>query len=130
MAILALVLFTLNSPLATASASLSVLPSKPRSGAPFKTPAELSTPETPAILQPAPTEPVNLVAAENGEHIVSATDALDQYPTSNLLDGCKINYCEWWTHPSPIFPQVIVFGFAHDQVKTINQVVLNPWTSD
>lgn len=89
-----------------------------------------ATPNSPTILQPQQPERINLVATENGGHIVSATDETSDNPASNLIDGCKTDYCEWWTNEPPKFPQVIVFGFVNDQVKTIDEVVLNPWTSE
>lgn len=89
------------------------------------------TPAAPTFPTPTPTwTRINLVAEENGGRVVSVTDELDEYPASNLIDGCKLDYCEWWTNEPPEFPQVIVFAFANDQVKTINEIVLNAWVSD
>lgn len=116
------------SPQSTRGALVSPAPSR------AATPRAASTSTTPvAPTFPAPTPAfvrLNLVAEENGGRIVSVTDELDEYPASNLIDGCKLDYCEWWTNEPPEFPQVVVFAFAGDQVKTINQVVLNPWTSE
>lgn len=74
--------------------------------------------------------PVNLVAAENGGRIVSVTDEHPKYPAVNLIDEFKYDYGEWWTNEPPQLPQVIVLALAHEQVKTINRVVLNAWTSE
>lgn len=81
-----------------------------------------SAPETDELL--------NLAAEENGGRIVSVTDEHENYPATNLIDGYKLDYGEWWTNEPPEFPQVIVFGLANDQVWTIDRVVLNPWTSE
>ncbi len=75
-------------------------------------------------------EPLNLAAAENGGRIISVTDEHEKYPASNLIDGYKLDYGEWWTNEPPAFPQVVVFGLANDQVWTIDRVVLNAWTSE
>lgn len=72
----------------------------------------------------------NLVAEENGGRVVSVSDEDADYPASNLIDGCKLDYCEWWSSDPPKFPQIIVFAFVNDQVKTINEIVLNAWVSD
>jgi hypothetical protein len=103
---------------------------------PANTPATGAAPPaaTPASTSaPGPTSeaaPLNLVAAANGGRVVSVTDELDEYPASRLIDGNKLDYGEWWTGEPPAFPQVVVFALAGDQVKTIDRVVLNPWTSE
>lgn len=90
----------------------------------------------PTIAQPSATPTVesaaslNLVAAANGGRIVSVTDEHDRYPASNLIDGDKLDFGEWWTNEPPAFPQIVVFAFANDTVKTIDRVVLNTWTSE
>jgi hypothetical protein len=84
----------------------------------------------PGTPSPAQVGSLNLVAAANGGRVVSVSDELDEYPASHLIDGDKLDYGEWWTSEPPKFPQVVVFAFAGDQVKTINRVVLNPWTSE
>ncbi|MCI0475683.1 MAG: discoidin domain-containing protein, partial [Anaerolineales bacterium] len=73
---------------------------------------------------------LNLVAEENGGRVVSVTDEDADYPASNLIDGYKGDYAEWWSSDPPKFPQVVVFAFANDRVKAINEVVLNTWVSD
>ncbi|MCX7838879.1 MAG: discoidin domain-containing protein [Anaerolineae bacterium] len=73
---------------------------------------------------------LNLVAEENGGRVVSTTDEDPDFPASNLIDGCTRDYCQWWSSEPPQFPQIIVFALANEQVKPINQVVLNAWASD
>lgn len=89
-----------------------------------------ATPGAPTFPTPLPAfERINLVAEENGGRIVSATGEDPDYPASNLIDGYTGDYAEWWVEPTA-FPQTIVFAFDGDQVKNINQVVLNSWVSD
>jgi hypothetical protein len=96
-------------------------------------PQPTDTPQPTSFKPTLPAEesgPINLVAAENGGYIVSVTDELECCPASDLIDGYKLDEGEWWTSEPPEFPQVVVFALAYDQVKTIHQVVLNPWTSE
>ena len=89
------------------------------------------TPGAPTFPTPAPGfQRMNLVAEENGGRVVSTTDEDPDYPASNLIDGYKGDYAEWWSSDPPKFPQVIIFAFANDQTKNINEVVLNSWVSD
>ncbi|MBI4673240.1 MAG: discoidin domain-containing protein [Chloroflexi bacterium] len=88
------------------------------------------TAEQGVLPNPTPQGPLNLAAAENGGRVISVTDELVKYPASNLIDGDKLDYGEWWTDEPPQFPQVVVFGLANDQVWTIDRVVLNAWTSE
>ena len=73
---------------------------------------------------------INLVAAAHGGRVVWASDAHERYPASNLINGNKRDWGEWWTTEPPRLPQVVVFALAHDQVRTIDRVVLNAWTSE
>jgi hypothetical protein len=73
---------------------------------------------------------INLAAAQHGGRIVWVSDQHEKYPAANLIDGDKRDWGEWWTNEPPRFPQVVVFALAHDQVRTIDHVVLNPWTSE
>ena len=90
----------------------------------------------PSLLRPSEAQfevvdqSLNLVAAANGGRVVSFTDQDDYYPASNLIDGYKLDYGEWWTKESPDYPQTVVFGLAHNRARMIDEVVLNPWTSD
>ena len=84
---------------------------------------------TPTI-QPAPTlrpgsievssesASINLVAAAHGGRVVWVSDEHERYPASNLVNGNKRDWGEWWTHEPPEFPQVVVFALAHEQIRT------------
>ncbi|MBN1137872.1 MAG: discoidin domain-containing protein [Anaerolineae bacterium] len=74
--------------------------------------------------------PLNLAAAEKGGRVVSVSDELDDWPASNLIDGYKLDEGEWWTDEPPEFPQTVVLELAGGQARTIERVVLNPWTSE
>jgi XRCC1 N terminal domain len=69
------------------------------------------------------------VAADNGGRIVSVTDEDPDFPASNLIDS-ETYESTWFTNEPAQFPQTVVFALANDEVKTINRVVLNPWSSD
>ena len=72
----------------------------------------------------------NLVAAANGGRVVWASDELDDCPATNLIDGQKSDFHEWWSSKPPELPQVIVFSLASDDEYVIDRVVLNPFTTE
>jgi hypothetical protein len=110
-----------------AGASLPLL-----SATPHPTPTKQVTPTSgPGSIEiSSDSTSINLVAAEHGGRVVWVSDQHEKYPASNLINGNKRDWGEWWTHEPPRFPQVVVFALAHDQVRTIDHVVLNPWTSE
>ena len=129
-------------PVSSPQPSNEPLPPTPTDEHVLPTPTDEPLPPTPTDepLPPTPTDPavepegevssLNLVAAENGGRVVSVTDELECCQASRLLDGYKLDGGEWWTDEPPAFPQVIVFDLAGDEAKTIDRVVLNPWTSE
>ncbi len=109
------------------------LPPTPTDEPAAPTPTNEPLPPTPTELAPEPAGDegsLNLVAAESGGSVVSVTEELACCPASKLLDGYRLDGGEWWTGEPPTFPQVIVFDLAGDEAKTIDRVVLNPWTSE
>ena len=93
-------------------------------------PSPTSSPQAGTLVQPhEPSGPIDLAAAANGGRIVSVTDEDPDFPATNLIDGDKFDTL-WFTKEPARFPQTVVFALANDEVKTIDRVVLNPWSSE
>ena len=120
---------TVFQPVAVSSAPLQL---QGTTGTPSPTPTRQVTP-TPgpgSVEISSESTSINLVAAQHGGRVVWVSDQHEKYPASNLINGNKRDWGEWWTHEPPRFPQAVVFGLAHDQIRTIDHVVLNAWTSE
>ena len=117
--------FLSRSPEPTEVGTVVVTPSPHATATPLPDPTPTPEP-TPVVVSTS----INLAAAANGGRVVWATDEYEEFPASNLINGRKLDFDEWWSLAPLQLPQVIVFSLADEGEYVIDSVVLNPFTTE